>query len=164
MTSSPFDANTVALYNRVVKQLSINLESSDMPVYDSTEQLYAVMNDLFEALAEDDGNIEDFTKSNMVVRIIFEEPDGEILIDGRQPPLEFFLGPRPGKANFEIRVPADVLHEIWMGRERLSSAFFGGQIKAKGNIFRATRKLEGLFREAEALYPTYVNRYGLEPA
>ncbi len=135
-----------------------------MAVYESTEQLYAVMNDLFQALAADQSNIDDFTKSNMVVRIIFEDPDGEILLDGRQPPLEFFLGPTPGKANFEIRVPADLLHEIWMGRESLSSAFFSGKIKAKGNIFRASRKLEGLFRQAEALYPTYVKQHGLEAA
>ena len=51
-----------------------------MAVYESTEQLYAVMNDLFQALAADQSNIDDFTKSNMVVRIIFEDPDGEILL------------------------------------------------------------------------------------
>lgn len=135
-----------------------------MAVFESTEQLNTVMNDLFQEIAANPDNIDEFLRSNMVVRIYFEEPDGEILLDGRQPPLEFFLGPRPGNANFEIRVPADLLHEIWMDRQKLSSAFFSGQIKTKGNVFKAVRKLENLFREAEARYPAIVEKYGLEPA
>ena len=135
-----------------------------MAVYQSTEQLYAVMNDLFQEIAANPDHIDEFLHSNMVVRISFEDPSGEILLDGRQPPLEFFLGPRPGKANFEIRLPADLLHSIWMGREKLSAAFFSGKITTKGNVFKAVRKLENLFRVAERLYPAYVEKYGLESA
>ena len=71
-----------------------------MAVYQSTEQLYAVMNDLFHELAAHSDHIDEFVHSNMVVRIVFEDPEGEILLDGRQPPLEFFLGPAAGQSQF----------------------------------------------------------------
>ena len=78
--------------------------------------------------------------------------------------LSFSWAQRPGKANFEIRIPADLLHEIWLGHEKLSSAFFSGRIKTKGNVFKAASKLENLFRQAEAIYPDYVKKYGLAAA
>ena len=131
-------------------------------IYESTEQLYAVMGDLFNYLSSNPQYIDDFLNAKMVVRIIFTDPDGVITVDGRTPPMEVFFGPMPGKADFEIQVQADLLHEIWMDRESLSKNFMAGNIKAKGNLFKLLGRMEDLFRGAERAYPDYVKQYNLE--
>ena len=122
-----------------------------MPVYADAEQLYAVLRRVFDTVKEDPDAIESFTSSNLVIRLRLTEPDAEVLLDGRQPPLEIFLGPRPGKADLELTMAADILHEVWSGQRKLKDLFFGGQIQTSGNVFSAM-KLVDLFREAERAY------------
>ena len=122
-----------------------------MPVYADSEQLYDVLGRVFDTVQERPGAIESFTKSNLVIRLRLTEPDAEVLLDGRQPPLEIFFGPRPGEANLELTMTADLLHEVWSGQRKLKDLFFGGQIQTSGNIFNAM-KLADLFREAERAY------------
>ena len=124
-----------------------------MSTYANAEKLYAVLQAVFDHVKQKSSHIETFTSSNLVVRMRFSEPEAEVLLDGRQPPLEVFFGPRPGNADLELTMPADLLHRIWMGEKKLTEAFFGGQIQTSGNIMRAM-KLIDLFREAEAVYPT----------
>lgn len=131
-----------------------------MAVFQSTEQLYRVMQALFERLKAVPASIEDFTHSNLVIRIRLTAPNAEILLDGRQPPLEVFYGERPGKANLEFEMPADLLHQIWLGQESASQAFFSKRIKAKGNILKA-RQLMDLFGECEKVYPAVVADFNL---
>jgi hypothetical protein len=132
-----------------------------MAVFSSEEQLYQVLQQVFDAVNADPSQIEPFTRSNLVIRMSFTGPDGEVLLDGRQPPLEVFFGERPGAANIECSMPADLLHEIWMDRESASAAFFSGRIKTKGNLLKAASLLD-LFRAAETVYPRIATEFGLE--
>jgi signal transduction histidine kinase len=95
-----------------------------------------------------------------VIRIRAIQPEAEILVDGRQPPLEVFFGARPGLANIEIEVPADLLHRIWLGKESTRDAFFSGRIKTRGNMLKML-KLTELFYECERVYPAIALRHGL---
>lgn len=122
-----------------------------MPVYADAEQLYTVLRRVFDVVKERPGTIESFTSSNLVIRLRLTDIDAEVLLDGRQPPLEVFFGARPGKADLELTMTADLLHEVWSGQRKLKDAFFGGQIQSSGNIFLAM-KLTDLFREAERAY------------
>ncbi|MCB0158831.1 MAG: SCP2 sterol-binding domain-containing protein [Caldilineaceae bacterium] len=131
-----------------------------MPVFTSDEHLYTVMNDVFTAVTADPGNIDSFMRSNLVIRIRFDAPQAELLVDGRQPPLEVFYGPRPGKANLEIDLTGDLLHEIWLGRQSTSEAFFSGKIKTKGSLLKMM-KLVDLFRECERVYGGVATEHGL---
>jgi hypothetical protein len=90
----------------------------------------------------------------------FTDPEAEVLLDGRQPPLEVFYGERPGRADLELKMQADDLHQIWMGHKRLRDSFFNGEIKTRGNVLRAS-KLTDLFREAERAYPHVLMEKGL---
>ena len=65
-----------------------------------------------------------------------------------------------GRADLELHMPADLLHEIWLGERSLRESFFGGQIKTKGNVFKAMA-LGDLFREAEHFYPKILQEAGL---
>jgi putative sterol carrier protein len=131
-----------------------------MPFYSSDQQLYDVLQSVFDRVKEEPHQIEAFTRSNLVIRMNFTNPEGVILLDGRQPPLEVFFGSRPGRADLEMRMNADLLHDIWMGQRRLRDAFFSGEIQTKGNIMRAT-KLTDLFREAERAYPLVLQEKGI---
>lgn len=133
------------------------MPATSKPVYASAEELYAVLQDVFAEVKEHPEHIATFTASNLVIRMRFSNPEAEVLLDGRQPPLEVFFGSRPGDADLELAMEADLLHRIWLGETALKDAFFGGQIRTKGNVLRAM-KLTDLFREAEKAYPQILAR------
>lgn len=131
-----------------------------MAVYADQDQFYAIMGEVFTFVIQHPQHIESFTRSNLVIRMRTSDPDAEILLDGRQPPLQVFYGPTPGRANLEVALPADLLHELWLGRESTHQAFFSGRIKTTGNLLKAMQ-LGDVFREAERIYPTIARKYGL---
>ena len=123
-----------------------------MPVFNSADHFYTVMQDVFDEVAAHPKNIESLTRSNLVIRIRTTNPEAEVLVDGRQPPLEVFFGTRPGAANVEIDLPADLLHKMWLGKASTRESFFNGSIKTRGNMLKMM-KLTELFFEAEHVYP-----------
>lgn len=131
-----------------------------MAIFQSEQHLYRVLQDVFTAVTATPALIEPFTRSNLVIRMQTTGPTAEVLLDGRQPPLEVFYGSRPGQANLEVRMEADLLHRIWMSEQSAGEAFFSGQIKTKGNLLKATQLLD-LFRECERVYPPIATRHGL---
>lgn len=131
-----------------------------MAVFNSPDQLYTILQSVFEQLNTTPDKIEPFTRSNLVIRLILSDPEAEVLLDGRQPPLEVFYGTRPGQANLEFSMPADLLHRIWMDEESTSEAFFSGRIKSKGNLLRATHLID-LFRHIEEIYPNIAAQHDL---
>jgi hypothetical protein len=132
-----------------------------LAIFQSADHFYAVMQEVFEHVGANPANIAAFTRSNLVIRITTSNPDAEILLDGRQPPLEVFYGPRPGKANLEVRMEANLLHAIWLGEESASQAFFNQRVKTKGNFMKAMQLID-LFRECERVYPTVVAKMQLD--
>jgi putative sterol carrier protein len=104
--------------------------------------------------------LESITSSNLVIRIKTHHPAAQVLIDGRQPPLEVFFGERPGAANIEIELEADLLHHMWLGNVSTRESFFSGKIKTRGNMLKMMRLTE-LFYECEKAYPEIVKSRGL---
>lgn len=131
-----------------------------MTIFQSDTQVYAVLQAVFEQVAASPERIEPFTRSNLVIRLRLQNPTAEVLLDGRQPPLEVFYGPRPGSANVEVAMEADLLHNIWLSNQSMTEALFGGKIKTKGNMLKAS-KLIDLFRECERVYPNVVDIFNL---
>lgn len=130
------------------------------PVFSSEEHFYTVMREVFRRVAEDPKNVSEIAHSNLVMRIRVTNPEAEILVDGRQPPLEVFFGKRPGDANVEVSLAADLLHALWLGKESTRQAFFGGLIKTRGNMLKMMRLTE-LFYECEKVYPNVARAHGL---
>lgn len=131
-----------------------------MAIFQSDQQLYTVLQDVFERASADAARVASFTSSNLVIRMRTQNPAAEVLLDGRQPPLEVFYGPTPGKANLEIALEADLLHQIWTGAQSGSEAFFSGRIKTKGNLLKAMQLLD-LFQEVEQVYSSVAADHGL---
>lgn len=131
-----------------------------MAVYQDSDLFYQVMRDVFNYVIQHPQHIASFTRSNLVIRMRTTDPAAEILLDGRQPPLQVFYGPTPGRANLEISLAADLLHELWLGRESTHLAFYSGRIRTTGNLLKAMQ-LSEVFAEAERIYPTIAQKYGL---
>jgi hypothetical protein len=131
-----------------------------MAVFQSDQHLYDVLHLVFQEVTANPKHTETFTRSNLVIRLRTTHPDAEILLDGRQPPLEVFYGVRPGKANLEISLSGDLLHSLWSGKESTAAAFFSGKIKTKGNTMKAMQLIE-LFREVERVYPPIARAQGM---
>ncbi|MFN2201217.1 MAG: SCP2 sterol-binding domain-containing protein [Caldilineaceae bacterium] len=132
-----------------------------MAVFESDQQLYSVLQSVFDRLAAEPRNADKLAKTNLVLRMNFTDPAAQVMLDGRHPATEVFYGPTPGKANMEFSMSADLLHHIWMGDMSTSQAFFSGQIKTKGNFMKAMQLIE-LFRECERVYPAVAAEYDLQ--
>lgn len=113
-----------------------------MNAFSDQNELYGVLKSLFKEVEKQPSLVHDFVHSNLVVRVLVENPEAEILLDGRQPPLGVFFGPSPGEANFQLSVQSDLLHQIWSSQLSMMKALFSGQIQTKGNVIRAQPFLE----------------------
>jgi putative sterol carrier protein len=131
-----------------------------MHVFHSEHHFYDVMRDVFDQVCADPQKTHAITRSNLVMRIKTTHPDAEILVDGRQPPMEIFYGHRPGRADIEITLAGNLLHDIWLSKASSREAFFSGKIKTHGNMLKMM-KLTDLFYECERVYPDVVRKYGL---
>ncbi len=133
-----------------------------MSFYSDSKTLRTIMNAVFERLNATPGASDDFVKHRMVVNIYLDAPKTFIGLDGKQKQVGISFSPDGAKPDLAIRLDADLLHNILLGTVRLRDAYFGGQIKTKGSIFKAM-KLADLFRQAEKLYPVVLKEKGLLP-
>lgn len=108
-----------------------------MSIFQNEEQVYQTVQIAIERLAEIPERTASFSHSNLVLRICLINPAAELLLDGRQPPLEVFYGKSPGEANITLTLEADLLHELWLGKQDLRQMLFNGQIQTTGNLLRA---------------------------
>lgn len=129
-------------------------------IFADSETFYTVMQEVFDAVKREPEKLESITSSNLVIRISTRNPEAEILVDGRQPPLEVFFGKRPGAANIEIELEADLLHAMWLGEVSTRESFFSGKIRTRGNMLKMMRLTE-LFYICERSYPAIAAKHGL---
>ncbi|MCS6845086.1 MAG: SCP2 sterol-binding domain-containing protein [Caldilineales bacterium] len=132
-----------------------------MPVFADTEDFYAVMQRMADALAQDEPAVQSFKRANMTVRFRSTSPVAEMVLDGRHNPVRVLFGRQPLRADLDITLTSDLLHELLLGRRRIRDAFAAGEIKVTGNIFRALQLAEPL-RHVEAIYPRVLHEMGRE--
>lgn len=131
-----------------------------MPFYSDSRQLREVAEELFNRVSRTPGATDDFARSKMLISVHLSQPEAFIGLNGRTRPVTFTYQPDGATPDLELHLAADLLHDIWLGKRRLRDAFFGGEIKTKGSIFKAMQ-LAPLFRQAEALYPALLKEKGL---
>ncbi len=124
-----------------------------MPVFSSTEQVYAVAEELFARMQQrHPETIQPLQKSRLIVKLTTSGPAGEILVNARYNPIRTVVGPSPVAPELEIIVPADDLHLILLGKLGLFKAVTGGSVKVKGPVFK-TAALGPLFQRGQDVYP-----------
>ena len=95
-----------------------------------------------------------------MIRLRTSEPEGEIALDGRQPPLKSSFGPSTLRPELDIQMSADTLHRILLGELPLGKALSGGLLKVKGPILK-TLPLAELFHQGRRYYPDVLRELGL---
>ena len=132
-----------------------------MPFYHDTEQLYAATQALFARIGQNSPHAADgILRARLVIRLRTSEPEGEIALDGRQPPLKSHFGPAAVRPELDIQMSVDTLHRILLGELQLGKALSGGLLKVKGPIFK-TLPLAELFQQGRRYYPDILRELGL---
>ncbi|NOZ48897.1 MAG: SCP2 sterol-binding domain-containing protein [Chloroflexi bacterium] len=134
-----------------------------MPFYPDSDTLNDTMQALFDRLSRTPGATDQFAKSKLVIHVHISQPQAFILLNGRSRPVRFRFAPNSTPPDLSLYLDADILHQIWLSQIRLRDAFFAGQIKTKGSVFKAMQ-LAALFRQAEALYPQLLREKDLLPS
>lgn len=132
-----------------------------MAIYRDTEQFYACVRQLFAAIEQKDPNAAAaLLKSRLIIRLQLTHPVGELIINGRQSPVETHFGRNSLKPDLDITLNGDTLHAILLGQLTLTKALGSGKLGVKGPVWKAT-VLADLFRQSQILYPQILQAQGI---
>lgn len=135
-----------------------------MTVYQSSEQLLSVLQEVFNYVIRHPEHVQTFIKSNLVIRILLSEPELEVLLDGREPADGGLLRSPARQSRPRNQPRSNLLHRVWMGIDKSTQqSFLSGKIRTKGNLLKAMSLTEIFLRAAERIYPAVAVKYGLTP-
>lgn len=124
-----------------------------MPFYTDTEQFYRNLRALFACVAVNYPRASDaIAAAHLIIRLRTTAPAGEIVINGRQKPVETTFGVNSTRPDLDIQLAADTLHRILLGELSLTKALGAGQLKVHGPIWK-TLALGELFTVGQRCYP-----------
>ncbi len=136
-----------------------------MAFYADAATFYAVLGDLFGQVLRQPALLDPLRESKLLLHIATTGPDASVVLDTRSDPPRFITGAAPAdKATLGLRLPADVLHHVWLGKIRLRDAYWAGKIQLTTSPLKALSllvSLQGLFRYVESIYPGVLRKHGL---
>jgi len=134
-----------------------------MTIYNSPEQFYACAQALFDRVQEENPNAaENVMDAKLLIRFRCNNPEAEILINGRRNPASVTFGANRVRPEVDAYMETDTLHKILLGELGLSKALSTKQIKLRGPAWKALAVAE-LFHQCQNLYPNILEEQGLEP-
>lgn len=132
-----------------------------MPVYNSSDQLYDSLQTLFSRIeTEHPSAIGDVAKVGLTFRFSCTDPLAEIWIDGRQRPPVTSFGANGNRADLDVALSSDTLHEILLGNLFLVKALGAGRLQVKGPLMKA-KALADVFAASKVLYPQILQEKGI---
>lgn len=132
-----------------------------MVIYQDVDALYACLQQLFDRLqSEDPQASQKFSKARLMIRLHVADPAGVVVLNGRETPFAAQFGVTQGKADLEIRLTADTLHQILLGKLWLTKALGAGKLEVVGPMMKAM-VLADLFLKSQKIYPAILQEQGL---
>ena len=132
-----------------------------MSFFQDDQQLYTVMQALFEQLqAMKPDPVEALVSSRMVIRLKLTEPDAQITIQGRRRPVTIDYGTENGRADMEIGMTADTLHQILLDQYSIKRGFSNGELTVRGPIWKAL-SFADIFQKGRKFYPQVLQELDL---
>lgn len=132
-----------------------------MPFFTDAEQIYTVMQALFESMRDMTPNpVDALFSSHMIIRLNLTDPDAHITINGRQRPVTIDYGSSGGRADMEIGMAADILHLILLDEYSIKQGFSNGELKIRGPIWKALTFAD-IFQKGRTFYPQVLKDQGL---
>jgi hypothetical protein len=132
-----------------------------MAVFKDTETMYAVMRDMFGAVAEKSPkSFDDVVKSRLTVRFKVSQPSGEITIDGKTRPPKMTYGTFTGRPDIDLELTGDVLDKLLKHEISAQKSVMDGTIKFKGNPLKLNGMLSVL-KASNEFYPDARKKNGM---
>jgi alcohol dehydrogenase class IV len=135
-------------------------EEESKDVFESTQQLYAVLISFFELLRDHPDVGVKLAASNLCVQFVYREPDARITVDATSDEVQIVAGDFDGKPEVTMSMRADFAHRFWHGKANLVTAITRRQVVARGNVPK-TLKLLPILKPAYTLYPKHLEGHGL---
>jgi hypothetical protein len=127
-----------------------------MSVFQDTDELYLIMQELWNQIKADSDMAQKLLDTRLVVRFIYKEPEGWLTIDGSDGiELKISVGPCETTPVVEMSMKSDFAHNFWLGKENPAVALLQGKIVSRGPVNRALALLP-VVRPAFAIYPRIV--------
>ncbi len=124
-----------------------------MAVFQSTEELYRVMEDLWMWIKNNPTISDQLLKSKLVVRFNYRNPDGSLTVDGSNGrELVITAGDCLKKPDVQMDMQSDFAHQFWLGKVNVPTALLSGQLRSKGPVNKALALLPAV-RPAWQVYP-----------
>jgi hypothetical protein len=140
---------------RVCDKLEIS-EDLFMSVFNNSDDLMEVMQELWRRIKADDEMSGKLLRSRLVVRFIYRDPDGILTIDGSNgKEIIVTAGTCDTKPVIEMSMKSDVAHNFWLGKENPAMALISGKISSKGPVNQALALLP-VVKPAFQIYPDVV--------
>jgi hypothetical protein len=130
-----------------------------MPFFKDPDQIYTIMKALFERMSGITPDpVNALSSSRMLVRIKLTEPEANITINGRARPVSIDYGSTNGRADLEIAMKAETLHQILLDEYSIRQGFSNGELKVRGPIWKAL-SFADIFQKGRAYYPQVLKDY-----
>jgi alkyl sulfatase BDS1-like metallo-beta-lactamase superfamily hydrolase len=132
-----------------------------MPIFKDAEKMYAVMRDMFGAVAEKNPKaFDDMVKNRLTVRFKVNQPNGEVTIDGKTRPPKMTYGAYSGRPDIDLDLTGDVLDKLLKHEISAQKSVMDGTIKFKGNPLKLNAML-AVLKASNAFYPDALKKNGL---
>ena len=132
-----------------------------MTFYRDANQIYAVMQALFDQLRHETPNpVDTLATSRLSIRLVLTDPDAQILINSKKRPVEVKYGPTNGRVDLEIGMTSEQLHLILLDEYSIKSGFANGELKVRGQVWKAL-SLADIFIKGRSYYPQMLQDQGL---
>lgn len=136
-----------------------------MPFYADSEQFYAMLRQLFARVREDTPNpVDALLSARLAIRLQMSQPPAAVTIDGRRRPVQLAYGDDSPlarqRADLEVELTADTLHQILLDQLSLKKALANRQLKVRGPVWR-TKPLAEILDQGKKHYPQILREQGL---
>lgn len=133
-----------------------------MPIFASTDDLYAALLPFYQKLVTDPVIAPRFTAADTSFRIRHIEPEGLFVLDATGPELVLLHGEDAAAAETEVELTmsGDDGHRFWLGKLNLPMALARKKIKVQGGVTKLLGIVPAL-QPAHAMYTSYATDAGL---
>ena len=131
-----------------------------MQVYHDSQQLYAVLKELFGKIETDyPESVQIVSKSRLIMRLRCNNPLAEVTINGRHNPAQTIYGSSKLRPDIEVEMIADALHNILLAELPLSKALATGQMTVRGPVLKSFI-FKDIFQRGQSIYPEIWKKSG----
>jgi putative sterol carrier protein len=129
--------------------------------FQTEEEVYAVFGAFFEKLLEHPEVGKRLLESHISMKLFLTNPKAEIAVDISGSEGKVITGSSVTSEDVKMTMPADVAHQLWLGKLALMPAIMARQITARGPLEKL-RQLGTIFKPATEIYRGTLKELGRE--